>query len=205
MSVRNNKGSALIFTLMVLLILSFLGIAILEISLYEYKVSKAYENNISANYSAEAGLDIARGAFNQKQIDIIKQLVNDTASSFIIQCQVKKLPIYPEILYQAIYNVVRNYIDTNIIELYNGNQYDLNNGESSIFNQTLIKNSFISDSYIYNKEKPLPKFTVQIESEGKYGQLVKYGYAILILDLNNNDQDVLKIGKWIINNVQISN
>lgn len=195
----DNKGSALIFTLMVILILSVLGIVVLEMSLYEYKTSYAYGNNISANYSAEAGLDIAKGAFtfNKEEMDNIKNIMNNTANKIISEYQKNNLPLYPEVLYQAIYNAVRKYLEDNVINNNKGKLYILNSGDSNILNQTQITNINIIDNYTYNQARPLPKFTIAVRTEGTYNKLKRYGNAILIFDLN--DGNPLSIKSWTIN------
>ncbi|AIS52355.1 PilX-like protein [Thermoanaerobacter kivui] len=59
----NDRGSALIFTLMVILILTVLAVAILEVTITNYKISHAYANSISATYAAEAGLERVKNEF----------------------------------------------------------------------------------------------------------------------------------------------
>ncbi|EMT40391.1 hypothetical protein TthWC1_0252 [Thermoanaerobacter thermohydrosulfuricus WC1] len=65
----NERGSALIFTLMVILILTVLAVAILEVTVTNYKISHAYANSISATYAAEAGLERVKNEFNIALLD----------------------------------------------------------------------------------------------------------------------------------------
>ncbi|SDE98803.1 PilX N-terminal [Thermoanaerobacter thermohydrosulfuricus] len=65
----NERGSALIFTLMVILILTVLAVAILEVTITNYKISHAYANSISATYAAEAGLERVKNEFNIALLD----------------------------------------------------------------------------------------------------------------------------------------
>lgn len=65
----DERGSALIFTLMVILILTVLAVAILEVTITNYKISHAYANSISATYAAEAGLERVKNEFNIALLD----------------------------------------------------------------------------------------------------------------------------------------
>jgi hypothetical protein len=196
----NNKGSALIFTLMVILILSVLGVAVIEMSLYEYKVSYAYANSISVDYSAEAGLDIAKGCFNNNELINIKNIMDETKNNIINQYQ----QINQELLYTAVYQAVRKYLEgtppdykDGIFTNYIGKTYLLDDNVSGIKNATTISSMKITDTYIFDKNNPLPKFTIQVETMGTYRKLKKYGHAVLILDLNKQGNP-LSIKSWII-------
>jgi hypothetical protein len=68
----DERGSALIFTLIVILILTVLAVAILEVTITNYKISYAYANSISATYAAEAGLEQVKNEFNVALSDAYK-------------------------------------------------------------------------------------------------------------------------------------
>ncbi|PHO06289.1 hypothetical protein BFT35_12020 [Thermoanaerobacterium thermosaccharolyticum] len=199
----NSKGSALIFTLMIILILSVLGISVLDLSLYDYKSSYAYSNAVSVNNAAEAGLDIAKGIFNDDLINNIKNIITNTANAIINEYNSLSLPqqVPREVLYAAIYQAVRQYLETNVFNLYQNYQYYLDDGKKINVTISAIK---ITDSYTYDDSNPLPKFTIKVETVGTYKNLKKYGHAIFILDLNKSGNP-LSIQSWTIDNIPPSN
>ncbi|SNX55346.1 PilX N-terminal domain-containing pilus assembly protein [Thermoanaerobacterium sp. RBIITD] len=197
----NNKGSALIFTLMVLLVLSVLGVTVLEISLYEYKASYAYGNNISVNYSAEAGLDIAKGIFSQQMMTDLNNLMNSVAKTIIATYKQVNKNVDPNVLYQGIYQAVKSYLEQTVFPQYI-KLYTLNgNNMTAKINSITI----IPPYYQYKDNEPsYPYFYIKVESTGTYGKLTRYGHATLILDLNKSGNP-LSIQSWTIDNIPPSN
>lgn len=59
MNIKNNKGTALVMVMMVILILLVLGTAVLSITINEYRMAKAFRDDVAAYYLAEAGLEKA--------------------------------------------------------------------------------------------------------------------------------------------------
>jgi len=57
MRVKKNKGAALVMVMMLTLILSILGTAILGITINEYRMEKAHRDGVTAYYLAEAGME----------------------------------------------------------------------------------------------------------------------------------------------------
>jgi type IV pilus assembly protein PilX len=193
----DDKGSALIFTLMVILILSVLGITILEMSLYEYKMSYAYGKNISVNYVAEAGIDITKSII-KNDLPNIQNIIEQTQKNIIDQ--------YNNILHQdppigAVYMRVDYAVREHLIQVINdiiknNNTYKLNNDSITKINNIDIK----------DEDNPQwPKFTIKVETVGTYKNITKYGHATLVLDLNKSNNDVLSIQSWTIDNIPPSN
>lgn len=60
-----ENGSALVISMMVLLTLSFMATAALQLSNIDVRISKNYKDSVQAHYAAEAGLE--------KMIDSLKQ------------------------------------------------------------------------------------------------------------------------------------
>jgi len=54
---KNQKGSALVITIILMMIVSILGIAMLSAIASEIKINRAIEENAIARYLAQAGID----------------------------------------------------------------------------------------------------------------------------------------------------
>lgn len=178
----NEKGSALIFTLMVILILTILGVAILEVSLSEYKISAAYTNSVSANYAAEAGLDAVKGEFNKSLLDALSngaQNIIDNTKGMISQ----------EDLYQRIYSYVQSYLQNNVFNKYLDKSFDL--GDSG---QSYSIDGISLDPYTAGMGL---KYTIKVSTIGRCKNIIHHGYAEFILDLGATGNPIT-INKWTI-------
>ena len=77
---EDEKGSGLVLTLMVLLVLSVLGVSIGTLTLGSYRLSDANRDDTSAYYVAEAG---AVAAYEEIQSEVLSAYENNaTAGSF---------------------------------------------------------------------------------------------------------------------------
>lgn len=178
----NEKGSALIFTLMVILILTVLGVAILEVTIVDYKVSAAYTNTISANYAAEAGLDIVKGEFNQSLLSTLSngaQNIINNANGMISQ----------DILYQSIYLFVQSYLQNNVFSKYINKSFALGDSGQSYSIDNINLDPYTTGTGL--------KYTIHISTTGRYRNITRHGYADLILDLGATGNP-LTISKWSI-------
>lgn len=174
----NERGSVLIFTLMVILILTVLGVAILEVTITNYKISHAYANSISASYAAEAALDIAKNEFNDQLLSDLSQRAQN-----IINNTNEKIP--REFLYQSIYSVVQNYLQENVFYKYPKSGYLGDTGQKYTIQSMTLDSNYNRLTYI-----------IHINTTGEYKNIKKEGYAELILNLESFDP--LTVSKWEI-------
>lgn len=63
---QNEQGSALVYTLMVLLLLSLLGLSVGMVTVGSYKLSDSNRDYTSAYYIAEAGANQVKSDFTEK-------------------------------------------------------------------------------------------------------------------------------------------
>lgn len=178
MQVLNEKGSALIFTLMVILILTVLATAVLEVTITNYKLSKAYADSSSAAYAAEAGLEIAKSEFNETLLLDIAQ-----KAQYIIYNADPKVP--KDFLYKSVYYFVQNYLDNTVFSKYPKSGYLGDGGQ-----KYTVKNVYMDSNY-YRLT-----YTIHIYSEGEYKNIKKEGYAKLILNLEAANP--LIVAEWEI-------
>ena len=184
----NNKGSALIFTLMVILILTILGISILELSLTEFKISASYGNDVLSRYAAEAGLDILKSEFNTNLLNNLK-----SNAQKIIDSNYDKgngtYKISMDQLYSLIFNDTKNYLYSNVFNKY------LNEGNVALGNTGQIYNI---SSISFNQEEGM-QYNIHIETIGIYRNIKSYGHADIILNLQASGNPIT-ISSWIIDN-----
>ncbi|MGJ7044587.1 pilus assembly PilX N-terminal domain-containing protein [Thermoanaerobacterium thermosulfurigenes] len=184
----NNKGSALIFTLMVILILTILGISILELSLTEFKISASYGNDVLSRYAAEAGLDILKSEFNTNLLNNLK-----SNAQKIIDSNYDKgngtYKISMDQLYSLIFNDTKNYLYSNVFNKY------LNEGNVALGNTEQIYNI---SSISFNQEEGM-QYNIHIETIGIYRNIKSYGHADIILNLQASGNPIA-ISSWIIDN-----
>lgn len=189
----NNKGSALIFTLMVILILTVLGVAILGISLTEYKVSSSYSSDVLSRYDAEAGLDILKSEFNANLLMTLKSNAQKIIDSNYDE-EKKIYKISMDELYSLIFNDTKNYLYNNVFNKY------LNKGDVAFGNTGQIYKII---SITFNQEEKL-EYSIHIETIGIYRNTKSYGHADLILNLQATGNPII-ISNWTIDNIPPSN
>ncbi|MGF7397057.1 pilus assembly PilX N-terminal domain-containing protein [Thermoanaerobacterium thermosaccharolyticum] len=189
----NNKGSALIFTLMVILILTVLGVAILGISLTEYKVSSSYSSDVLSRYAAEAGLDILKSEFNANLLMTLKSNAQKIIDSNYDE-EKKIYKISMDELYSLIFNDTKNYLYNNVFNKY------LNKGDVAFGNTGQIYKII---SITFNQEEKL-EYSIHIETIGIYRNTKSYGHADLILNLQATGNPII-ISNWTIDNIPPSN
>ncbi|AAM24494.1 type II secretory pathway pseudopilin PulG [Caldanaerobacter subterraneus subsp. tengcongensis MB4] len=173
----NEKGSALIFTLMVILILTVLATAVLEVTMTNYKLSKAYADSSSAAYAAEAGLEIAKSEFNETLLLYLAQRAQN-----IIYNANPKVP--RDFLYKSIYYFVQNYLDQAVFSKYPKSGYLGDGGQK-----------YTVDMHMDSNYQGL-QYTIHIYSQGEYKKTKKEGYARLIINLESPNP--LTIAEWEI-------
>ncbi|MGO4960294.1 PilX N-terminal domain-containing pilus assembly protein [Jeotgalibaca porci] len=78
---ENEQGSALVYTLMVLLLLSLLGMSVGMVTVGSYKLSDSNRDYTSAYYIAEAGANQVKSDFTKKVNDLYTESI--TEDSFI--------------------------------------------------------------------------------------------------------------------------
>ncbi|ORX22341.1 hypothetical protein BVF91_12145 [Thermoanaerobacterium sp. PSU-2] len=189
----NSKGSALIFTLMIILILTVLGISILELSLTEFKISSSYGNDVLSRYAAEAGLDILKSEFNAKLLNTLK----NNAQGIIDSNYDTKNGTYKvsmDQLYSLIFNDTKNYLYNNVFNRY------LNEGNVSLGSTGQIYNI---TSISFNQQEGM-EYDIHIETIGIYRNIKSYGHADLILNLQASGNPI-SISSWVIDNTPPSN
>lgn len=174
----NERGSALIFTLMLILILTVLGVAILEVTIANYKISHAYANSISATYAAEAALEIAKNEFNDQLLDDLSKGVLNVINS-------TNEKVTREFLYQDIYSFVQNYLQNNVFYKYPQSGYLGDAGQKYTIQRMTLDSNYNRLIYI-----------IHINATGEYKNIKKDGYAELILNLESSDP--LTVSKWEI-------
>lgn len=82
---KNERGSALVYTLMVLLLLSLLGLSVGMVTVGSYKLSDSNRDYTSAYYIAEAGATIAYEELkNQITSDVNNKLTKDKVKNRIV-------------------------------------------------------------------------------------------------------------------------
>ncbi|HHW56711.1 MAG TPA: hypothetical protein GXX15_03365 [Clostridia bacterium] len=174
----NERGSALIFTLMVILILTVLGVAILEVAVANYKMSYAYANSISATYAAEAGLEKAKSEFNSDLLNALSNIARTKINS-------NAGKVSNEILVQDIYIDVASYLQQNVFSKYPQTGYLGDNGQKYTVKSISLDSNYVRLTY-----------TIHIYSEGEYKNVKKEGYAQLVINLESPNP--LTISKWEI-------
>jgi hypothetical protein len=178
----DERGSALIFTLMVILILTVLAVAILEVTITNYKISHAYANSISATYAAEAGLERVKNEFNIALLDAYQGKGKGKGKG------------------EFWINVVENKNTTKI-------QYkkDAKNLLSESFGLDIPVGEWISlgdagqeykiDSIeidppsievFENEGEQVLTYKVRVWTEGRMNKIVRYGYAEITFNINVN-------------------
>ncbi|MDE4541676.1 pilus assembly PilX N-terminal domain-containing protein [Thermoanaerobacterium sp. R66] len=199
----DDKGSALVFTLIIILIMSVLALSILDISLFEYKASYAYGNSIVVNNAAEAGLDTAKGVFNKSLFDNLNSLINNTANALINEYNslIPPQTVPREVMYEAIYQAVRQYLENNVFNVYQNYQFYLDDKNTIAVTILYIK---ITDLQPFDGTNILPKYTIRIETIGTFKNLKRYGHALIVLDLNKSGNPI-SISSWVIDNTPPSN
>ncbi|MDI3311322.1 MAG: pilus assembly PilX N-terminal domain-containing protein [Thermoanaerobacterium sp.] len=189
----NSKGSALIFTLMIILILTVLGVSILELSLTEFKISSSYGNDVLSRYAAEAGLDILKSEFNTNLLNNLK-----SNAQKIIDSNYDKgngtYKISMDQLYSLIFNDTKNYLYSYVFNKY------LNKGNVNLGNTGQIYNI---SSISFNQEEGM-QYNIHIETIGIYRNIKSYGHADIILNLQASGNPIT-ISSWIIDNTPPSN
>ncbi|MGB9779463.1 PilX N-terminal domain-containing pilus assembly protein [Caldanaerobacter sp.] len=173
----NEKGSALIFTLLVILVLTVLATAVLEVTITNYRVSKAYADSSSAAYASEAGLEIAKSEFNEALLSDIAQ-----RAQLIIYNADPKVP--KDFLYKSVYYFVQNYLDNAVFSKYPKTGYLGDVG------QKYTVNMYMDSGY----QRLI--YTIHIYSEGEYKNIKREGYAKLILNLESANP--LTVAEWEI-------
>ncbi|MGF7399489.1 pilus assembly PilX N-terminal domain-containing protein [Thermoanaerobacterium thermosaccharolyticum] len=189
----HSKGSALIFTLMVILILTVLGVSILELSLTEFKISASYGNDVLSRYAAEAGLDILKSEFNTNLLTALKnnaQRIID--SNYDMEKGTYKVSM--DQLYSLIFNDTKNYLYNNVFNKY------LSEGNVALGNTGQI---YKISSISFNQEEGM-QYTIHIETVGIYRNIKSYGHADLILNLQATGNPIT-ISNWTIDNIPPSN
>ncbi|MGH2330324.1 pilus assembly PilX family protein [Thermoanaerobacter mathranii] len=174
----SERGSALIFTLMVILILSVLAVAILEITITNYKISYAYANSISATYAAEAGLEKAKSEFNSDLLNTLSNIVRTK-----INANAGK--VSNEVLTQDIYRDIASYLQQNVFSKYPQTGYLGDNGQKYTVKSISLDSNYVRMTY-----------TIHIYAEGEYKNFKKEGYAQLIINLESLSP--LTVSKWEI-------
>lgn len=189
----NSKGSALIFTLMVILILTVLGVSILELSLTEFKISASYGNDVLSRYAAEAGLDILKSEFNTNLLTALKNNAQGIIdSNYDTKNGTYKISI--DQLYSLIFNDTKNYLYSNVFNKY------LNEGNVALGNTGQI---YKITSISFNQEEGM-QYNIHIETIGIYRNIKSYGHADIILNLQASGNPIT-ISSWIIDNTPPSN
>lgn len=79
---QNEQGSALVYTLMVLLLLSLLGLSVGMVTVGSYRLSDSNRDYTSAYYIAEAGANQVNSDFTKKVNDLYTE--STTKDSFIV-------------------------------------------------------------------------------------------------------------------------
>ncbi|WP_434653991.1 pilus assembly PilX N-terminal domain-containing protein [Thermoanaerobacterium thermosaccharolyticum] len=189
----NNKGSALIFTLMVILILTVFGISILELSLTEYKISSSYESGVLSRYAAEAGLDILKSEFNANLLVTLKNNAQKIIDSNYDQNS-GTYKISMDELYSLIFNDTKNYLYNNVFNKY------LNEGNVALGNSKQIYNI---SNITFTQDEGM-QYIIHIETVGIYRNIKSYGHADLILNLQATGNPIT-ISNWTIDNIPPSN
>jgi hypothetical protein len=189
----NSKGSALIFTLMVILILTVLGVSILELSLTEFKISASYGNNVLSRYAAEAGLDILKSEFNTNLLTALKnnaQRIID--NNYDMEKGTYKVSM--DQLYSLIFNDTKNYLYSYVFNKY------LNEGNVALGNSKQIYNI---SNITFTQDEGM-QYIIHIETVGIYRNIKSYGHADLILNLQATGNPII-ISNWTIDNIPPSN
>ncbi|ADL68799.1 pilus assembly PilX N-terminal domain-containing protein [Thermoanaerobacterium thermosaccharolyticum] len=189
----NSKGSALIFTLMVILILTVLGVSILELSLTEFKISASYGNNVLSRYAAEAGLDILKSEFNTNLLTALKnnaQRIID--NNYDMEKGTYKVSM--DQLYSLIFNDTKNYLYSYVFNKY------LNEGNVALGNSKQIYNI---SNITFTQDEGM-QYIIHIETVGIYRNIKSYGHADLILNLQATGNPIT-ISNWTIDNIPPSN
>jgi len=189
----NSKGSALIFTLMVILILTVLGVSILELSLTEFKISASYGNDVLSRYAAEAGLDILKSEFNTNLLTALKnnaQRIID--NNYDMEKGTYKVSM--DQLYSLIFNDTKNYLYSYVFNKY------LNEGNVALGNTGQIYNI---SNITFTQDEGM-QYIIHIETVGIYRNIKSYGHADLILNLQATGNPIT-ISNWTIDNIPPSN
>ncbi|AST59161.1 PilX-like protein [Thermoanaerobacterium thermosaccharolyticum] len=189
----NSKGSALIFTLMVILILTVLGVSILELSLTEFKISASYGNDVLSRYAAEAGLDILKSEFNTNLLTALKnnaQRIID--NNYDMEKGTYKVSM--DQLYSLIFNDTKNYLYSYVFNKY------LNEGNVALGNTGQI---YKISSIAFTLDEKM-QYIIHVETVGIYRNIKSYGHADLILNLQATGNPIT-ISNWTIDNIPPSN
>lgn len=178
----DERGSALIFTLMVILILTVLAVAILEVTITNYKISHAYANSISATYAAEAGLERVKNEFNIALLDAYqgkgkgkgkgKFWINVVENKNTTKIQYK----------QDAKNLLKESFGLDIpvgewISLGDsGQEYKIDS----------IEIDPPSIEVFENEGAQVLTYKVRVWTEGRMNKIVRYGYAEITFNINVN-------------------
>jgi len=163
---KTNKGSALIMVLLAVMVLSILGIAILELAFTEFKISTYYQNSTNATYAAESGIEkvIAELKNNVNSIQQgVNQIIRDNLN---LPPQNRKSA---DLLLEDIKNYVSNRINGILNPLIGVEENLDQNGKFKII------------SISYNKDD----FTVTVNAKGTYSKSEKVANVILKINLKN--------------------
>lgn len=175
----NERGSALIFTLMVILILTVLAVAILEVTITNYKISHAYANSISATYAAEAGLERVKNEFNIALQDAYQGKgkgkgkgefwINIVTNKNTTKIQYKK----------GAKDLLDNGLDIPLGEWISlgdsGQEYKIDSIE-------IVPPSINFE----NEGEQILTYKVRVWTEGRMNKIVRYGYAEITFNINVN-------------------
>ncbi|TCO68405.1 pilus assembly PilX N-terminal domain-containing protein [Caldanaerobacter subterraneus] len=173
----NERGSALIFTLMVILILTVLAVAILEVTITNYKISHAYANSISATYAAEAGLERVKNEFNIALQDAYQGKgkgkgkgefwINIVTNKNTTKIQYKK----------GAKDLLDNGLDIPLGEWISlgdsGQEYKIDSIE-------IVPPSINFE----NEGEQILTYKVRVWTEGRMNKIVRYGYAEIEFEIN---------------------
>lgn len=148
--IKDEKGSGLVLTLMVLLVLSVLGTSVGMVTVGSYRLSDANKDSTSAYYIAEAG---AERAYNEIQTQILTAY-DESSTKTEFENRVK-----------------------NIVESLDGKVYSDFDSQKEIQPKAIIKTAFDkskihSIGVIDKQQREVNKpFTVKWEEKGKGGDL----------------------------------
>ncbi|MGB9679461.1 MAG: PilX N-terminal domain-containing pilus assembly protein [Thermoanaerobacteraceae bacterium] len=175
----NEKGSALIFTLIIILLLTVLSAAVLEVTIMNYKVSQSYEDSFLAKYSAEAGLEKVKSEFTISLSDAYgKNDKGNGKGQFWLNIITNKHGT--KIQYKKNASSLIDISALNIpidqwIKLGNlGQEYKIDD----------IQITTPDPSVFETPGEKMLVYTFRILTEGKYKRITRYGYAEINYSVN---------------------
>ncbi len=169
---KNNRGSALVMVILIMMVVMVLGSTVMSISLISYKMKKTNTTAQANLYLSEAGLDEAVAVTKKTSNLAIKegnQEVETFYSSFDFEAEVEDedspfildgklndeyLEVYANNIFQGKY---KEYIVNNLIDNIEGNTYTTLNGKVEEYRVEPVNENIL---YFFDN-----KATVNIESE----------------------------------------